>query len=49
MKITNSIVKQFESDQASVGTKIALQNIIWQVASGLLKNVGVKNIKTTYK
>lgn len=48
MKITNAIVKQFESDQKSYGTKIALQNIIWQLASSLLKNIGVTSIKTSY-
>lgn len=49
MKITASIVKQFESEQKQFGTKIALENIIWQIASGLLKQIGVKRIKTTYK
>jgi hypothetical protein len=48
VKITNTIVKQFESDQKSFGTKIALQNIIWQLASSLLKNIGVNSIKTSY-
>lgn len=49
MKIINSLVTRFEQDQKSVGTKVALQNVIWEVASGLMKNIGVKNIKTTYK
>lgn len=49
MKITTSIINQFEQEQKQFGTKIALENILWQVASGLMKNIGVKNIKTSYK
>ena len=46
MKLTNIMVKQFELEQKEFGTKIALQNILWQVATGLLKDLGIKSIKT---
>lgn len=49
MKITASVIKQFETEQKQFGTKIALHNIIWQVSSGLMKQIGVKSIKTAYK
>lgn len=46
MKLTNTIVKHFENEQKEFGTKIALQNILWQVAAGLFRDLGIKSIKT---
>lgn len=49
MKLTNQAVKQFEQDQKEHGTKVALYNIIWQLAADILKGIGVKHIKTSEK
>lgn len=49
MKITKTIIKEFEKQQNKFGTKTALQNIIWQIASNLMKSIGVKRTKTIYK
>jgi len=46
MKITKTITKQFENEQEEFGTKIALQNIIFILVTGLLKDLGIKSIKT---
>ena len=46
MKLTKTVVKHFENEQKAFGTKIALHNILWQVASELLKDLGIKSIKT---
>jgi hypothetical protein len=47
MKLTNSVIKQFEQDQKTHGTKTALYNVLWCVASDLLTDLGVKSVKTT--
>lgn len=47
MKLTKSVIKMFEDDQKNYGTKIALFNIIWQIAEELMRDIGVKGIKTT--
>ena len=49
MKITKALVKQFEEDQKLRGTKLALTNVIWQLAAKLLYDLGVRSISTTYK
>lgn len=49
MKLTNAVVKQFERDQEEYGTKVALYNIIWIIASDILKGIGVTKIKTQTK
>jgi len=46
MKITKSLVKQFENDQKENGTKTALFNIIWMLAAEILNDLGIKSIKT---
>lgn len=48
MKITKTIIKNFELDQKDNGTGIALTNLVWQLAKELLNDIGVKSIKTTY-
>jgi hypothetical protein len=48
MKVTASVVRQFESDQVENGTAVAIHNILWLAASEQLDDLGVKNIKTTY-
>lgn len=49
MKLTPQVVKQFENDQKQHGTRTALYNIIWLVATEILHGIGVKNIKTSDK
>ena len=49
MKLSNSLIKQFEGDQKDWGTKVAIQNLLWQLAADIMYLTGVKNIKTTYK
>lgn len=46
MKITKTIIKQFENDQKEFGTKVALHNIIFIIATDILKDLGIKSIKT---
>lgn len=46
MILTNSRVKQFEQDQKDHGTKTAMYNLIWEVASNLFKEIGVKRVQT---
>lgn len=46
MKITKEIVKQFEIEQKENGTKIAIYNVIFLVATKILKDLGIKSIKT---
>jgi hypothetical protein len=46
MKLTKTVIKNFEQEQKEFGTKTALFNIIWIIASELLKDIGIKNIKT---
>lgn len=46
MKLTKNIVKHFEQEQKDHGTETALYNIIWSIASDLLKDLGIKSIKT---
>lgn len=49
MKLTKQTIKQFESEQKSFGTDVALYNIIFSIASDLLKDIGVKHISTSEK
>ena len=46
MKLTKMVIKQFEQDQKDYGTRTALFNVIWIIASQLLEDIGVKGIKT---
>ena len=49
MKLTKQIIKRFETEQKSWGTKVALSNILWIVASEILRDIEVKKITTSYK
>jgi len=49
MKITSKLVKDFELSQELYGTKVALGNILWDVAASLYKDLGVTRIRTSYK
>jgi len=49
MKVNRITVKNFEFDQKNKGTKVAIQNLIWQLSANLLKDIGVKRIHTSYK
>lgn len=49
MKITKLAVKYFEAQQNDFGTAIALKNTIWQIASDLMKDIGVTKITTVYE
>lgn len=47
MKVTNDVVRNFERQQKRSGTKTALQNVIWEIAADLMKDIGVNHIKTS--
>ena len=47
MKITKSIINQFEYDRRAWGARVALSNFQWQLAAGLLKDIGITTIKTS--
>jgi hypothetical protein len=46
MKLTKQFIKHFEQEQKSFGTNTALYNVIWLIASDLLKDIGITKIKT---
>lgn len=46
MKLTKTVIKQFEADQKQHGTKIALFNFVWEIAAKLFNDIGVTSIKT---
>jgi hypothetical protein len=46
MKITKALVKEFEAEQAEYGTKVALHNVIWNLAAQLLRDLGIERIST---
>lgn len=46
MKITKTVVKQFEIEQKEFRTEIAIKNLVFRIASELLKDTGIKSIKT---
>lgn len=45
---TKEYVRFFEKDQKQFGTETAISNLLWTVAADIMKQAGVKNIKTTY-
>jgi hypothetical protein len=45
MKLTNAVIREFERDQREGGTRIALHNPLWQVAAGILRDLGAKRRK----
>ena len=49
MKLTESVIAQFEAEQTAHGTRIALGNVLWQLASDLFKDIGVTKVSTSYK
>jgi hypothetical protein len=49
MKLTNAVIREFERDQRDYGTRTALHNLLWQVAAGVLRDLGAKRISTTYR
>lgn len=46
MKLSKQLITKFEADQASTGTKQALYNVIHKLAEEILRDIGVKHIKT---
>lgn len=48
MKITKSVVRDFEDAQKQYGTKTALENLLWLAAAAIMKDIGVIRLKTTY-
>lgn len=48
MKLTKAVVKQFEQEQAQFGTRIALSNILWLVASSIMTGIGVTRLRVSY-
>lgn len=49
MKITKSLVKLYEDMHKEHGMKVVLHNWQWQIASELMKELGAKKVRTTYK
>ena len=49
MKLTKLVIKQFEAEQKSFGTDIALYNILWSVANEILADLGVQHTSTSHK
>jgi hypothetical protein len=47
MKLTKALIKRFEEEQKNYGTEVALSNIIFEIASDLLKDTGVIKIKVS--
>jgi len=48
MKVTPEVVRMFEDDQQGYGTKLAISNLLWQVASAVYRDIDITAIKTTY-
>ena len=46
MKLTKQFVSKFENWQKEYGTKVALYNVIWEIAADIFKEIGVKRIRT---
>lgn len=46
MKVTKALVKQFEADQREFGTHVAIHNLVWMIAVGILADLGIKTVKT---
>lgn len=42
-------VALFEEDQKKYGTQVAINNIVWQVAADIMRNIDVTKITTTYE
>jgi len=49
MKLTESLIKQFENDQLQYGTEAAIYNLFWAQAAELFKDLGITDIKTRIK
>ena len=49
MKLTDEKVKWFEQEQKDYGTKVAMYNLIYTIASDILTDLGIKQIKTSDK
>ncbi len=49
MRLNKEVIKRFEAEQKQHGTEIALFNVIWEIASDLLKGIGVTRIRTSTK
>jgi hypothetical protein len=49
MKITKALVKRFEEDQKEHSTAVAIHNVLWLVADGMLKDIGITKVHTSYK
>jgi hypothetical protein len=49
MKITSSLIKDFEADQEKHGTKTAIFNLLWLKARQDLDDLGVTRVQTSTK
>lgn len=47
MKVTKTLIQWFEKEQRDHGTKTALHNLLWVLASDLLKDLGITRIRTS--
>lgn len=43
---TKERITMFEQDQRKYGTEVAMNNLIWQVASDIMRNIDVTKIIT---
>jgi hypothetical protein len=48
VKITKTIIKNFEYEQQAFGTEVAISNVLWQFARQTLKDIGVTRLTTSY-
>lgn len=48
MKLTAHVVRQFEQDQRTYGTKTALFNLFWLKAADDLIQIGVQQVSTRH-
>lgn len=49
MRLTNAMVKWFESEQRDYGTKTAMSNLLWMVAESIFAGIGITRIRTSYQ
>ena len=49
MKITKTVIKQFESEQKDFSTEVAIHNLVWKLAEELLRDIGITKISTSSK
>jgi hypothetical protein len=46
MKITQELIREFESEQRQYGTEVAMFNLLWLNACKLLEDLGITSVHT---